>query len=175
MAAAQTSPRFTPENIARFEQKFAKQPTGCWEWAAYIGSHGYGEITIQGKNRTSYRTSWMIRNGDIPDGMHVCHKCDNRKCVNPDHLFLGTNKENIIDSVKKGRRRGITRNRPSGLTYINKPSYESVEKRRKIKRADRILMRELRSRGWSTNELGRRFNCTSAAVCLILNGDRVYD
>lgn len=88
---------------------------GCWEWAGNVRRQGYGRFSVtlprpegfKGKTpQKSYvasRYSWEITNGPIPDGMFVCHTCDNPKCVRPDHLFLGTCQDNRTDCVSKGR------------------------------------------------------------------------
>ena len=82
----------------------------CWNWSGNINSNGYGRVLIKKDHIFAHRASWMIHFGEIPEGMHVCHHCDNRKCVCPDHLFLGTNLDNIKDKMIKGRQsKGIER------------------------------------------------------------------
>jgi hypothetical protein len=81
----------------------------CWEWAAYKNKKGYGQIKIQGKVLGAHRVSWLLAVGEIEAGLCVLHTCDNPKCVRPDHLFLGTNADNVDDKYKKGRAFCVTK------------------------------------------------------------------
>ena len=109
----------------RFWKKVNKKAgNSCWEWTA-CKAGGYGQIYVRGKLVYAHRLSWVWANGKIPKGLFVLHKCDNRVCVNPDHLFLGTNKDNMQDCVRKGRfsnnNKPVTRLQASdGFVYCHK-------------------------------------------------------
>ena len=86
----------------RFNYLVIKQE-GCWGWKGSIIRNNYGTVKYENKNLFSHRVSWIIYKGEIPKGMLVCHSCDNPICTNPEHLFLGTYKDNMQDMIKKGR------------------------------------------------------------------------
>ena len=79
---------------------------GCWEWQGSRFRNGYGRICVRGKRIGTHRYVWEVERGAIPPGMCVLHRCDNPRCVRPDHLFLGTNSDNTQDMVQKRRHRG---------------------------------------------------------------------
>lgn len=92
----------------RFFKHILLQENGCWLWSSYVHKNGYGRVIIDGKVRLSHRISWLIHRGQIPsqiDGhkTFICHTCDNRACVNPDHLYLGNHIQNMNDMKVRNR------------------------------------------------------------------------
>lgn len=89
-------------DLNRFNSKI-KRSNGCWEWIGTKRFDGYGVITINRIMQRAHRVMWEIANGKITKDICVLHKCDNPICVNPQHLFLGTRKDNAVDCARKGR------------------------------------------------------------------------
>lgn len=121
-------------------------PARCWLWTGAKNRDGYGNFGLTSKKTMlSHRVSWMFQNGPIPVGMNVLHRCDNPDCVNPFHLFLGTQKDNVDDCASKGRR--------------NQVRYTKLdpEQRDEIKR--------LYATGeWTFAALGRKFGVTYQSI-----------
>lgn len=141
----------------RFWELVQKQDEGCWEWQGRVNESGYGLFWHEGKNRLSHRFSWELHNGEIPEGMCVCHKCDVRTCVRPDHLFVGTTQDNTADKMAKGRHRT---NPPRGMAAHNA----------KLTDDD---VREIRaSVGITQKQLGEKYGVHSSVISEIKTGKR---
>jgi len=87
--------------VKRFWDKVNKTDS-CWNWISYIQGN-YGKFWLNGGPKLAHRVSWELYNDAIPKDMYICHKCDNTICVNPNHLFIGTPKDNTLDMIKKNR------------------------------------------------------------------------
>jgi hypothetical protein len=79
----------------------------CWLWTRKPDAYGYGVFSVNGRHTRAHRFSWELHHGPVPDGLWVLHKCDTPACVRPDHLFIGTQMDNVTDMIAKGRYRGI--------------------------------------------------------------------
>lgn len=104
----------------RFDGKIFYSPDGCWYWLGAYLRNGYGQFCIRSGGKSlhvkTHRLSYFLRHGDLPTGLFICHTCDNRKCVNPDHLFAATHEENMRDMREKGRSCRGSKNGRSILT-----------------------------------------------------------
>lgn len=138
--------------MERFWNKVDKT-SDCWNWIAALNKGGYG-IFKACKNSLAHRVSWVLHFGEIPNQMKVLHKCDNRKCVNPDHLFLGTQIDNINDMVSKGRQNTVR-----GSKNYNAKLTESVVKEIREKYSDRAI---------STATIARIYGVSQPMISYIL-------
>lgn len=103
-----------PEHAERFRRHVAAAgPDDCWLWTGRRDTHGYGRFVLHGKRRFAHRVAWALANGKDPSNLLVCHHCDNPRCVNPSHLFVGTQIDNIADMDAKGRRAPMPQPEPT--------------------------------------------------------------
>ena len=122
----------------KFWSMCEKRENSCWEWSKCLHKDGYGQLNYHRKYWLAHRLAWALTNGEIPPGMCVCHKCDNPKCINPDHLFLGSHADNMNDMKKKGRRKGINAGEANGRAKITQRIAD--EMRRKYKEGGHTQM-----------------------------------
>jgi hypothetical protein len=127
----------------------------CWLWIAHINKDGYGMLIVDGKAERAHRISYKLTKGTIPLNMSVLHRCDNPGCVNPNHLFLGTQAQNIADMVFK--------NRQKGLKGGDHPSA-------KLTNNDAIEIIKLRKLGWTCRLIAQKFNISPSLVSAITCG-----
>lgn len=149
----------------RFWSKAKKGPT-CWLWQGNK-NNGYGVFYFKGKPISAHRFSYELANGPIPTGLRVIHQCNEKSCINPAHLFLGTQGDNLRDAISKGRwRPGCHRGEQIGTSKL------TAEQVREIKRLYRGDKRLHPNRELSLAEVGERFNVSGSTVHLIITGKR---
>lgn len=91
------------ERVIRFWSRVSKQKSGCWVWIGATNGPGYGKFYDGTKVEMAHRFSFILAHGSIDPGQFICHRCDNPPCVNPEHLFVGSQSDNLRDAYSKGR------------------------------------------------------------------------
>lgn len=154
-------PKFI-SSIEGFNRSFIPEPnSGCWIWEKSLNNKGYGLLQCGGFKGYAHRFSYSEFKGPIPEGMHVCHRCDNPACVNPDHLWLGTPSDNIQDCRSKGRHAAdnpatkYARGANQGLAKLSEIAVEEI----------RLLRGAIGQR-----QLARRYGVSKTAIRLAQQG-----
>lgn len=146
----------TKHQIELFMSHVKVMPSGCHEWQAYRNPKGYGQWKPNNlPSMTASRVAYMIAHGEIDDNLLCCHHCDNRACVNPDHLFLGTAKDNLQDMIRKGRAVLSTKGEHHG--------------RAKLTEADVLEIRRLHASGVSQRALSKKYEMSKALIHAIVH------
>lgn len=148
----------------RFWSKVNKSDSGCWLWTGAKTGNGYGGFSIGAKGENyqewrAHRYSWFLTHGDIPEGMNVCHRCDNPQCVNPDHLFLGTTADNVADKLSKGRQSKGEQVAGAKLTR------EDVLTIRRLYQEDASE----KSRRYSSRKLAKMYGVNKSAILAVIH------
>ena len=161
--------RRTTLRSERFTDKIDRQSGGCWLWKGKIGKNGYGYLAVGHlKSVYAHRVSYEMYRGEIPDGLLVCHTCDVRHCVNPDHLFLGTDLDNNRDMRRKGRGRS---NPPRGsLSPCAKVNEEQVRLLRSLYAGPQPRRKNTIAGKYNQPELAKLFHLSQPQVATILSG-----
>lgn len=148
--------------MERFWSKTSLGETGCMEWTGSRFRTGYGRFRLKGRTQSAHRVAYELSVGPIPDGMLICHRCDNPPCVNPDHLFVGTKSDNAADMIRKGRHWIVTdpsRRRTGADAHRATLTVDAV-------RTVFVLRRE----GLSQRAIAKSVGTTQGHVSRILNG-----
>lgn len=137
----------------RFWSRTIVRDDGCWDWTGSTNAGGYGQVSVNRRPILAHRVAWLLSHFIIPEGKWVLHRCDRRPCVNPDHLFLGTRTDNMLDMRSKGRQSQGTRFPQSRLTP------ELI-----------VSMRAMHAAGESTANIGRSMGVAQSTVSRALSG-----
>ena len=141
-----------------FYTKIKIDEKGCHNWIGQLDASGYGEIRIKSKGVRAHRFSWEMHRGEIPNGLWVLHHCDNRRCVNCDHLYLGTPKDNVRDMVER-RRMNHSSVKKGSKSNLSKLTEEKVTE-----------IRKMRSEGHKYQTIADKFNVGIGCISHIITG-----
>ena len=140
-----------------------KDDDQCWNWIGAM-CNGYGKLKRNGTQLLAHRVSWTAHFGMIPKGLFVCHHCDNRACVNPNHLFVGTHADNMRDAAKKGRLPGCSDE--SRLKQMCQNNTTLIKQ-------DVLMIKEMFANGIKQREIAVEFGITRRSVSKIVTGVRL--
>jgi hypothetical protein len=138
-----------------------KRSPGCWTWIGTRDNHGYGVVYFDGRLQKAHRVAWQLAHGTITPGASVCHRCDNPPCVNPTHLFLGTQADNMADMARKGRGVGGPGAKRGEAHHMAKLSDVDVQ-----------TIRDLQESGWTQRSIAEKFSVSQGNISMILSGRR---
>jgi len=162
------APNLSEQDILRFKAKISRNPNGCWEWTGGTFSTGYGQFSVQhARNLTTHRVAFFLDRGYWPS-LLVCHKCDNRICVNPSHLFEGTPLDNQRDKISKGRLVASSGDRNGSRTHPEQLPRGSNHKRSKLTEQSVLEIRRLADEGAMNCQIAQQYGVSKSLVGLIV-------
>ena len=153
-------PKYQYIDLPKFHRNYQiNETSGCWEWigSTFQNRGGYGRFHIGRIGYRAHRVSWLVHHMVWPVGKLVCHKCDNPSCVNPNHLFLGTERDNILDMVRKGRKADVSGER-HGMAKLSETQVREILKRV--------------SNGEVQRRLAFEYGISPALVCCLVKGKK---
>ena len=161
MTARDRLANLTPPEAEEYRRRFASRTgkpteTGCFPWTGSLRTTGYGRMSVKGGYVSAHRIAWCLRHGKSPGDKLVCHRCDNRWCVNADHLWLGTVADNTKDMVRKGR---AVEGQVASASHRGEG-----HSRAKLTDAAVLEIRKARARGLALQPFSARYGVSAAAV-----------
>lgn len=152
------------ETVGKWLEQSRKTDSGCMEFTGAKSSTGYGSARFKGKTWRVHRLVLISKLGREIGNLFACHTCDNRICINPEHLFEGTAKENTLDAIRKGRRQ------PPPIRPDNCTAFGEKQGHSKLKNKDIPIIRKALKNGIYGSVLARKFNVSGSAISSIRNG-----
>lgn len=141
-----------------------KAVSGCWEWPkGYFTQTGYGQFALDADTpETAHRMSYIVFNGDVAQGLFVCHRCDNKACFNPEHLFLGTHQDNMRDMIEKGRANYTKPSGPANAMW----GVPNMAARKFSAAEEEVIMLKIKTH--SLRAIARSFGCSHSTIRRVL-------
>lgn len=147
--------KISESDKARFWNKVdVRGQNECWNWNSRIRNSGYGVMWWYGQGVSAHRLSWTIHSGPIPDGLLVLHNCDNKRCVNPNHLYLGTSGDNMIDTLNR------VHPKSGRVSMFSASDIEHIK--------------ELRKEGKTQKEIAEVYKCSRTHILHIVNNNKTF-
>jgi hypothetical protein len=148
----------------RFFKK-VRRDGDCWMWTGAVVTNGYGQFYI-GKPVSAHRAAWLLFRGPIPSGSWVLHRCDQKRCVNPDHLYLGTARDNARDAVERGQYPSGERH--GSRTHLQQFARGERHGSAKLRESDVLAIRSAFSSGAGIRSMARDYNVSEFAIHAIV-------
>lgn len=147
--------------LQKLQKKTIYPSNGCWVWIGGLDRKGYGCVLVDGKTTSPHRLSWTLHHGPIPPELNVCHKCDNPPCWNPNHLFLGTQLENIRDAIAKNRFRYPGKENPQ---HSSRPGEQNSQAKLTVEKVEAIRKLRQQSPPVPMKKLAEQFGVHLATI-----------